>query len=174
MPMPPKTPVQINGVPMDYFDALILQVKDIYEEAELPLDFTGYEETISQFTVLEHDNFEISYELAQELLAWNDYINNLKSLTKKLLLDAETDKISEIAQASIKADSNKVANGERLANKDSNVINARKKRNSLEAFYDLLEAKSLLLNQAFYFCKSTCEWGTKLNPNIQSQYNGKQ
>lgn len=165
MPMPPKTPVNIQGVPMDYFDAIILQVKDIYEEANLPLNFEGYEETISSFTKLEHNNFELSYQLAEELFAWNDYFNNLKSLTKKLLLDAETDKISEIANASIKADAEKVANGERLANKDSNVINARKKRNALEAFYDLLESKSILLNQAFYFCKSTCDWEKRTNPN---------
>lgn len=165
MPMPPKTPVNIQGTPMDYFDALILEVKPIYEGADLPLDFSGYEETIHTFTSLSHDDFETSYTLAEELFAWSDYINNLKSLTKKLLLDAETDKISEIATASVKADSEKVANGERLANKDENVISIRKKRNALEAFYDLLEAKSNLLNQAFYFCKSTCEWDKRLNPN---------
>ena len=162
MPMPPKTPVNVQGTPMDYFDALILEVKDIYEASGLPLDFSGYNETMQQFTSLEHNNFELSYQLAEEIFAWADYINNLKSLTKKLLLDAETDKISEVALASAKADSEKVSNGNRLANKDENVISARKKRNSLDAFYELLDAKSALMNQAFYFCKSTCEWEKKL------------
>ena len=168
MPMPPKTPVNVDGTPMDYFDAIILEVEDIYREANLPLDFTGYLETINNFTELSFDDFETSYQLAEELFAWSDYVNNLKGLTKKLLLDAETEKITEIAKASVKADDTKVANGERLANKDENVILARKKRNTLEAFYDLLEAKSNLLNQAFYFCKSTCDWERK----SQSNWNG--
>ena len=152
--MPPKTPVNVDGTPMDYFDAIILEVEDIYREANLPLDFTGYLETINNFTELAFDDFETSYQLAEELFAWSDYVNNLKGLTKKLLLDAETEKITEIAKASVKA--------------DDNVILARKKRNALEAFYDLLEAKSNLLNQAFYFCKSTCDWERK----SQSNWNG--
>lgn len=161
MTLPPKTPLMISGVEIDYFDALILEVNPIYKELGYPLNFTGYTDVMEQFCQLSYDDFQLSYELAQALLAWVNYFSDLKNLTQKLLLDAETEKIAEIADASIKADSDKVSNGNRLANKDESVVKARKKRNALMAFHDLLESKTNSLNQAYYFCKSTCEWERK-------------
>lgn len=66
--------------------------------------------------------------------------------------------MAKVATASANADSNKVANGDRLANKDDAVISIRKKRNCIESLCELLDSKIQFLERSHYLCKKTFEW----------------
>lgn len=161
MPNPPKFPLKQNNQPISYFMYLVNTVSSIFEADGIQLNFDGYEETVENYRNLKYNDFNRSWELAQELNAWSEYMASIRSNTRKMLQDAETDKMSTIATASTIADSAKVANGDRLANKDENVIGIRRKRNAIEAFCDELDAKINFLERAHYFCKATCDWQHK-------------
>ena len=161
MPNPPKFPLKHNNQEITYFDFLVLSVADLFRENALELNFEGYETTIENYRNLKFDDFNKAWELAQELNAWSEYIASIRSNARKMLQDAETDKLSVLATASILADSSKVANGDRLANKDESVVAIRRKRNAIEAFCDELDAKISFLERAHYFCKTTCDWQQK-------------
>lgn len=161
MPNPPKFPLKQNNQSISYFTYLVNSVSSIFEEHGISLNFEGYEDTVEEYRKLNYDEFNKTWELAQQLNAWSEYMASIRSNARKLLQDAETDKLSTIATASVIADSAKVANGDRLANKDENVIGIRRRRNAIEAFCDELDAKISFLERAHYFCKSTCEWQHK-------------
>lgn len=161
MPNPPKFPLKQNNQSITYFMLLVNTVSDIFEAEGIHLNFEGYEDTVENYRNLKYNDFNRSWELAQELNAWSEYIASIRSNTRKMLQDAETDKMSTIATASVLADGAKVANGDRLANKDENVIAIRRKRNAIEAFCEELDAKIAFLERAHYFCKTTCEWQHK-------------
>lgn len=161
MPNPPKFPLKQNNQSITYFEYLVNTVSLIFEENGVNLNFEGYEETVENYRNLKFNDFEKSWQLAQEFNAWTEYIGSIRSNARKMLQDAETDKMATIASASVIADGAKVANGDRLANKDENVINIRRKRNAIEAFCDELDAKMSFLERAHYFCKTTCEWQHK-------------
>lgn len=166
MPNPPKFPLKINGKETTYFDFLVNSVLEIFTEQGMDLRFDGYDETIAAYRELKHDDFTGAWNLAQELNAWSEYMSSIRSNARKLLQDAETEKLSTVATASVLADNAKVANGDRLANKDESVIAIRRRRNSIEAFVDELDAKISFLERAHYFCKTTCEWQQR---TMQSQ-----
>ena len=166
MPNPPKFPLKHNNRGITYFDFLVLSVADIFREHAPELNFEGYEATIETYRNLKFDDFAQAWELAQELNAWSEYLASIRSNARKMLQDTETDKMSVLATASILADSAKVANGDRLANKDEAVVAIRRKRNAIEAFCEELDAKMNFLERAHYFCKTTCDWQQKA---MQSQ-----
>lgn len=161
MPNPPKLPLTINQKATSYFDFLISSVSETFREYGMELRFDGYEKTIDEYSELKHNDFEKAWKLAQELNAWSEYISSIRSNARKMLQDAETEKLSVIASASILADNAKVANGDRLANKDEKVIAIRRHRNAIEAFVEELDAKISFLERAHYFCKTTCDWQQK-------------
>lgn len=161
MPMPPKLPIKINGKNMTYLEALSLRVKKYIEAEGLTLNFDGYQETINRYERMNKSNINDVWEIGQELNAWSEYLSDLRAVVSHLLKDTETEKKSIIAMASINADTSKVANGNRLANRDTAVIEIRKKRNALEAILSLLDSKITFLDKAYYYCKGTCEWATK-------------
>jgi len=161
MPNPPKFPLKQNNQDITYFVFLINSVVGVFRENGIELNFDGYEQTIENYRNLKHDDFNGAWALAQELNAWTEYIASIRSNARKMLQDSETEKMSTIATASILADNAKVANGDRLANKDEAVIAIRRKRNAIEAFCDELDAKIAFLERAHYFCKTTCDWQQK-------------
>lgn len=154
---PPKTCEFGNA----YFEYLIKTVRPIIETEGISLDFSGYAEVISAYAELQEDDEAGAWTLAKTINGWSEYISSVANLIQKLFLDAETDKLAIQSVCSIRADSTKVANGERLANQDKLVIEARKKRNILKAFYDELIAKSNFLERAYYHCKSTSDISKK-------------
>lgn len=161
MPMPPKNPMRINGKDMSYFEVLTLRVQKYVEAEGIKLNFDGYEETVSRYENMKKTDLSEVWEIGQELNAWSEYLSDVRGIIKLLLKDAETEKLSVIATASISADTNKVANGNRLANRDLTVINVRKKRNAFESMLSLLDSKIAFLDKAYYYCKGTCEWASK-------------
>lgn len=164
MAMPP---MKSNGV--SYFDLLLQDAKDILEENHVRIDISGYNETIYSLYHLEMLQDERAWELSQELNAWSDYFSDINSNCKKILKNLEAEKMAIVAEASINADSTKVSNGDRLANKNSEVVSIRKKRNTMESLCDLLDAKIEYLERAHYMCKKTFE----LAQNIKDINNDK-
>jgi len=166
---PPVQPLIIKGRPLSYFQHLASLAKDYLQVDGVSLNFTGYNETIVDYANLEESDLPSAWKLTKELNAWSEYFSGLANLIQKMYLDSETDKIEVIAISSLEADSVKVANGERLANKDKRVVNARKKRNTLKSFHDELESKIKFLERAHYHCKSTCDWANKQNNVLQAK-----
>jgi len=159
---PPKNPLtNSNGVNINYFEKLIEISSEYLEKDGIMLNFDGYRETLEDYTTLKENDTSKAWLLIKELNSWSEYFSSVANLIQKLYLDSETDKIETQAIASIEADATKVANGERLSNKDPKVINARKKRNTLKSLHNELESKIKFLERAYYHCKSTCEWANK-------------
>ncbi|MDF2879472.1 MAG: hypothetical protein K0R54_29 [Clostridiaceae bacterium] len=170
MAKPPLTPLKAeDGKHISYFEKLVRLSSEYLREDGINLSFAGYTETLVDYANLEETDITKAWNLIKDLNAWSEYFSSISNLIQKVYLDSETDKIEVQAIASIEADSVKVANGERLSNKDSKVIRARKKRNTLKAFYDELEAKIRFLERAYYHCKSTCEWANRINNNQLAQ-----
>ena len=132
---------------------------------DIPLDFTGYDELIDELKTFEFSDTNRAWEISQKCNAWCEYISDIKAVIHQKLADAETDKKVIISLASSKADDKKVANGDRLANKDPDVVKIRKYRNFLEALLQLLEDKHQFLIQSHYFTKMTCDWSLKCTSN---------
>lgn len=170
MATPPKNPlINNNGVNINYFEKLIEISSEYLEKDGIKLSFDGYRETLDDYTTLKEDDTSKAWSLIKELNSWSEYFSSVANLIQKLYLDSETDKIETQAIASIEADATKVANGERLSNKDPKVINARKKRNTLKSLHSELESKIKFLERAYYHCKSTCEWANRtIYPNTNN------
>ena len=167
LPLPPLYPlINKSGKQISYFDKLVEYVSNYLKEDDIYLSFDGYTETILEYNNLKENDFSRAWELTKKINAWTEYFSSISNLIQKLYLDSETTKIETQAIASFSSDSIKVANGDRLANKDSSVVNARKKRNTLKSFYDELESKIKFMERAYYHCKATCDWATK--PNQQN------
>lgn len=165
--MPLKT---ANGKNISYFEKLARMAQEYVKQDGINLNFAGYTETLIEYANLKEYEIDKAWRLTKELNAWSEYFSSISNLIQKLYLDAETEKMEIQATSSILADAVKVANGERLSNKDPKVIEARKKRNTLKAFYDELESKIRFLERAYYHCKATCEWANKpasTNPSPQ-------
>ena len=141
-----------------YFTSMIERSKDVCQKYGIYIDFQGYDDLIEKLKNLKFGDFEKAWELSKECNAWCEYIGDCKSSVNMALLNAETDKKSIVSAVSSKADKNKVANGERLANADKDVVNIRKERNQLEALLKLLEDKQQFLIQSHYFARLTCNW----------------
>lgn len=154
---------------INYFELLTIWALDYLKEDGVVLNFKGYAETVEAYAHLQESDTKGAWELARDLNAWSEYFSDVANLIQKLYLDADTEKIEVIAQASFEADDKKVANGERLANKDTRVVNIRKKRNTLQSFYDELIAKVKFLERAHYHCKATAESKSKFTPNANNQ-----
>lgn len=148
MAMPPRN---------SYFEWLLNKNKEILAEYGVSVEIKDFNNTIEKLKKLNQDDARAAWELSQELNAWSDYLSDIRSICKKILADLEAEKMAAIATASYAADDKKVANGDRLANKDENVVQARKKRNNIEALCMLLEAKVSFTERAHYACKKTFE-----------------
>lgn len=160
--LPPITPINDkNGKPVSYLEKLAEISEPYLQEYDIALNLSGYAETCQRYFSLKLDEVEKAWELARELNAWSQYIANYANLIQDLFLDAETEKLSVMSQKSIDFSEKTVASGDRYANTQNEVINARKKRNALKALYDAMVAETEFLERGYYSCKSTAEWPAK-------------
>lgn len=163
MPMPPKSPLKNDkGVEINYFQKLAELVKPYLLKEGIKLDFTGYGQTLLDYQSLEDSDINKARRLAVELNSWSEYVSSLANLIQKLYLDSETEKNEKISSVSCSCDAKSVSNGDRLANKNPGVVEARKKRNILKPLYEELNNKVEFLNRAYYHCKQTIEWESKV------------
>ena len=149
-----------------YFDILVNIVRPFFEENGVLLNFDKYNETVLAYQNMNTEKFNEVERLSIDFNAWAEYFSDLCNLTKKFYLDAETDKKKTFVENSVKMDSNKVANGDRLASKEPEVILARKKRNAFQAFELALEEKKDFACRCHHHCKATCGW---LNANYENK-----
>lgn len=152
---PNQKPVSTKTGPISLFEKLKKEAEPYIKLDDVEFNFEALDDAMVRFQQLDSANSEGAWEIAQEILAWRDYISSLMALCTRLLKDAETDKMSILSKASVKYDENKVSNGDRLANMDVDVVAARKKRNVLEALHQILESKKETCDMIHYFCKST-------------------
>lgn len=161
---PPELPINNTE---DYFDKLLHEVSSYFDDKNIALNFNGFKETVKEYSTLNPTDFNECWRLSRDFNMWGEYFSNLKALTEKLYLDIETEKKREFACASIKEDSNKVANGDRLANKNLDVVALRKNRNTLKAFITALDSNIEFAYKAHHHCKETCKYlGTPGNSLI--------
>ena len=166
MPKPPINPIKLpNGKNGNYFQMLCMLAKPYLDEDGISLNFEGYSNTIEEYTNLSDFELEKAWGLAKDLNAWSEYLSDVANLIQKMYLDSETAKLAKQAESSILNDATKVANGDRLSNKDEVVIRSRKKRNALKSFYDELTGKIDFLNRAYYHCKSTYDLSKRMPVN---------
>lgn len=167
MAKPPIYPIVIDGNKTNYFQILVRWASEYLKKDGIQLNFQGYTETLIEYANLKEHETEKAWKLAQELNAWSEYFSSIANLIQKMYLDAETEKNEIKSIASVEADEKKVANGDRLSNKDPKVVSARKKRNTLKAFYEELESKVKFLERAHYHCKTTYESKMRSHPSMQ-------
>lgn len=157
MAKPPVNPlVSADGqTPTNYFQVLARWAGDYVKKDGIQLNFKGYQETLLEYANLSEHELDKAWRLAKELNTWAEYFSSVANLIQKMYLDSEAEKNEVKSMASFAADDKKVANGDRLSNKDPKVVDARKKRNTLKSFHEELEAKVKFLERAHYHCKAT-------------------
>lgn len=145
-----------------FFKLLTIYVKNEFQHEEhWKFSFHGYIELITRYKNLQEHEYEEAWALAKELNAWAEYFSELTNFVQKAYLDSQTIKIQEQAKVSIAANEKVVAKGDRYANKDPLVVQARKRRNLLKAFYEELQSKTRFLERCYYHCKMTYEMNIK-------------
>ncbi|WPS85451.1 hypothetical protein SMD22_02130 (plasmid) [Brevibacillus halotolerans] len=170
MAKPPLHPLTTaDGKPCSYFQLLARWSSNYLKNDGIQLNFKGYEETLLEYANLNENEINKAWKLAKELNTWAEYFSSIANLIQKLYLDAETEKNEVKSLASYQADDKKVANGDRLSNKDEKVVTVRKKRNTLKAFHEELEAKVKFLERAHYHCKATYDAQVKIPSTNQHQ-----
>lgn len=159
--LPPKT---------SYFTILCEEAQKYIPN--IPLDFTGYDELVEKYTeVSEHDT-DANYNLSKAFNAWFEYYAEIAGVIQNKFLDAETEKLHVQAEKSILASDKNVSAGDRRANTDPEVINARKRRNALKSLFDTLMARSDFCEKAFYQCKHHCLNVTDQSPSQKRESGG--
>jgi hypothetical protein len=167
MAMPPKFTVNSDGEVKTYFDLLLDRCHGDLDGIEI--EMKGYDDLIEKARKLNLGSPNDAWEISSEANAWSEYIADLKANIYLRLQDLETDKTAEFAEASIKADASVASRGDRAANKDVAVVQARKRRNHMEALYNALQDKQDTLERLHYFCKTTCDWDLQLAEQNKKQ-----
>lgn len=159
MAKPPISPMTITindkEKDIDYFEFLVLKANDIMKKDGIKINIKGYKETVEEYKSLQENDLEKMWTLAKDLNAWSEYLSGLCNLIQKYYLDSETKKAEVLSIVSINADQERVTNGKRLADQHKDVILVRQHRNTLQSFYNELEAKVKFLERAHYHCKTT-------------------
>ena len=162
MSRPPTTPARSKkGIAITYFEKITEEVIELYKKSimlkPLNIDFKGYRNLLNEYRNLNINDKEEAWKLARDLNLWAEYVSGIMNVIQKDYADMESEKMKILSIASYDADSTKVANGKRLANKDERVVQIRKERNLLKVYYEALLLKIEFLNRAHYNCKSTFE-----------------
>lgn len=160
MARPPLNPIRLKEkdsdkeIEMDYFAFLARKVNPIVQKYDMNLNFAGWQDTKLDYANLKDADVKMAWKVMEEMNLWADYFSSCSNTIQKLFLDSETEKIEIQAIASNEADNVKVANGERLANKDKRVVTARMDRNGLKALHEDLQAKVKFCERCHYQAKS--------------------
>ena len=155
MAKPPVLPIDGR---MNYFDKLVEEIRPLFEGKGITLDFSGYKETVNKYSAVNSTDFEQLWELSRDFNMWGEYFSELQSLVEKLFLDGEVDEKKEFATASVSEDVKSVANGDRIANKNKEVVNARRYKNLMKSFLLNLESKIDFAYKCHHHCKGACNW----------------
>lgn len=135
---------------MNYFEYLKKDVSEDFEKEGVSLNFEGLDELQKEYLEIDYRNTNQCARLSRDFNMWSAYIGTILSTAKKLYLDAETKKSTEIEVASLNADVKTSTNGKRHADKDLNVYKLRCSRNSFQAFHDYLESLEEYLIRCHY------------------------
>ena len=145
----------------DYFRFLIRDTQAVMRTSRIKMNFSNYTNMVNSFHNLRMDDRKSAWELGRDISGWIEYLSDMMAYVQKALLDAETDKISVFNSTSKTHDDAKVNRGDRYANQSDVVVEARKRRNALEALESMLDKKIRALDKMYYFCKSTWEVGSQ-------------
>lgn len=136
--LPPARP--LNNGKSTYLEYFVFAIKNDFKTYGVDLNFAGLTALCQEYLEINYQNLNNCSRMSREFNMWSSYIDSLEGITKKLYLDAETNKINQISVASFLHGGKNKAHGERLANMDANVIAARKTRNSFDSFHECLNA----------------------------------
>lgn len=158
MTLPPSLPCKIQndlGVFEDvtYFDFFIKLVKEDAKGKNLDINYNGLSKIKEEYIRVNKNDKEALWRLTNSLNMWCDFFYDLSDIANKLALNANTEKIRQIAVSSIAYDGKNSTNGKRGADMDELVVNARNVRNSFEAMQKAFENKAKFFERAFYICK---------------------
>ena len=158
MTLPPSLPCKIQndlGVFDDvtYFDFFIKLVKEDAKGKNLDINYNGLSKIKEEYIRVNKNDKEALWRLTNSLNMWCDFFYDLSDIANKLALNANTEKIRQIAVSSIAYDGKNSTNGKRGADMDELVVNARNVRNSFEAMQKAFENKAKFFERAFYICK---------------------
>lgn len=158
MTLPPSLPCKIQndlGVFEDvtYFDFFIKLVKEDAKGKNLDINYNGLSKIKEEYIKVNKNDKEALWRLTNSLNMWCDFFYDLSDIANKLALNANTEKIRQIAVSSIAYDGKNSTNGKRGADMDELVVNARNVRNSFEAMQKAFENKAKFFERAFYICK---------------------
>lgn len=151
--LPPSAPLS-NTPHKTYFNFLCATVQQYLNN--ISIDFTGYDELVQAYMEVRNFETDKNFELSKSFNAWYEYISDITNIIQNQFLDAETNKLQVVSEKSILANEKSVSAGDRKANTDPEVIVARKRRNALKSFYDVLIARQNFCEKAFYQCKHCC------------------
>lgn len=160
MALPPKSPINKT---QGYFDFLKDKTSNNFAKFSLDkehafiLNLNGLDNLLDEYNNINFENVALCLDFSKAFNLWATYVGCMKSLTKKFWLDTKSMRISQTAVASKKADEKSVANGNRFANKDENVVNARYTENDFESFYGMLENLEEFLIRCHYEIKLFCD-----------------
>lgn len=136
--LPPSKP--LNNGQSTYLEYFVSIIKNDFKTYGVDLNFAGLTMLCTEYLNIDYQNLNNCSRMSREFNMWSSYIDSLEGITKKLYLDAETNKVNQISVASFLHGGKNKSHGERLANMDTNVIAARKIRNSFDSFHECLNA----------------------------------
>lgn len=158
MTLPPSFPCKIKNElgtfdDSTYFDFFIDLVKDDAKVKNLNINYNGLIKIKEEYINIDKNDKEKLWRLTNSLNMWCDFFSDLSDIANKLALNANTEKIRQIAVSSIAYDGKNSTNGKRGADMDELVVNARNIRNSFESMQKAFENKAKFFERAFYICK---------------------
>ena len=133
-------PTPLNNGKSTYLEYFVSIIKNDFKRYGVDLNFAGLTALCKEYLDIDYQNLNNCSRMSREFNMWSSYIDSLEGVTKKLYLDAETNKTNQISVASFLHGGKNKSHGERLANMDTNVIEARKTRNSFDSFHECLDA----------------------------------
>lgn len=133
-------PSPLNNGQSTYLEYFVSIIKNDFKRYGIDLNFAGLTALCKEYLEIDYKNLNNCSRMSREFNMWSSYVDSLEGVTKKLYLDAETNKTNQISVASFLHGGKNKSHGERLANMDENVIQARKIRNSFDSFHECLNA----------------------------------
>ena len=160
MTLPPAFPCKLKTdsgeyINATYFDFFINTIKKTTDEKELNIDYSGLYKIKDEFVRAKRDDKEYLWNLCKALNAWSNHFSELGDVSNILALNANTEKIKQIAVSSTEYDIKNATNGKRGADKDPRVVKARMERNCFESLQIACDNKVKFFDKSFYISKDT-------------------
>lgn len=158
MTLPPAFPCKVKNeqgelVDATYFDFFVKLIEKDALDKHLNIDYSGLSSIKREYINIDKNNKEELWRLSNALNMWCDFFSDLSDISNKLALNADTEKIRQIAVSSIAYDGKNASNGKRGADMDPLVVESRMVRNSFESMQKAFENKSKFFERGFYISK---------------------